>query len=111
MSTPSSSALGGVVSRFFLASRICSSRAFSSWFRATRPPTLVVSSSVTLIRITLQEVIQQLVEGGGILNHDPVATLSEDVHLHVGQSFQQVQAGLARDAPVLPAAADAPQAR
>src|SRR5919206_3530897 len=100
MSTLSSSALGGVVSRFSLASRICSSRALSSSFRSTRPPTLVVPSSVALIRVALQEVFQQLVEGGGVLDHDPVPALSEDVHLHVRQSLQQVQAGLKRDDPV-----------
>jgi hypothetical protein len=42
---------------------------------------------VDLIRVALQKVGQQLVKGGGVLDHDPVPALPEDVHLHVGQAF------------------------
>src|SRR5919202_1535418 len=84
---------------------MCSSRAFSPSLRPTSSPLSPIpelSLAAPLPSFALQEVSQQLVEGGGVLDHDPVPALTEDVHLHVGQTFEQVQAGLQRDDAVVP---------
>src|SRR5215203_4356263 len=102
MPTPSSSALGDIVSWFSLACRICVSRVFSLSLRSTRlPPPIqppgfepdhvdrkpseVRAVGANLYFSAAQEVLYQLVKGGGVLDHGPVPGLAKDVHLHVGQ--------------------------